>query len=54
VIDQFVFHLALRAHHIREDVENPDVYDWAFFGIGLVLIAVGALVLRSATTRETV
>lgn len=48
VIDQLLFHLALGAHHIREGVSDPEVYDWTFFGIGLILIAAGALVLRRA------
>jgi uncharacterized membrane protein len=52
VIDQFVFHLTLKAHHIREGVENPEVYDWTFFAIGLVLIAIGTLVLRSADAKS--
>lgn len=47
VIDQIVFHLALGAHHVREGVSNPEVYDWTFFGIGLVLIAVGSVFARS-------
>lgn len=41
VVDQLLFHVALGAHHIREGVVNPAVYDWSFFGIGLVLVAVG-------------
>lgn len=48
VIDQLVFHLALGAHHIREGVENPGLYDWGFFAIGLGLIAAGVVVARSA------
>ncbi|HZJ50435.1 MAG TPA: DUF2243 domain-containing protein [Actinomycetota bacterium] len=52
VIDQFVFHLTLRAHHIRDGVENPELYDWTFFAIGLVLIAIGTLVLRSADAKS--
>ena len=47
VIDQFVFHLALGAHHIRM-VDNYEVYDWTFFAIGLALIAVGFAVARAA------
>jgi uncharacterized membrane protein len=46
VIDQLVFHLALGAHHIREGVENYQLYDWGFFAIGLLLIAAGAVVVR--------
>jgi uncharacterized membrane protein len=46
VLDQVVFHLVLKAHHIREGVANPEVYDWTFFAIGLVLIALGMLVCR--------
>ena len=46
VVDQLVFHLALGAHHIREGVGNEEVYDWAFFALGLLLVAVGAVVAR--------
>jgi uncharacterized membrane protein len=46
VIDQLVFHLALGAHHIREGVENYQLYDWGFFAIGLLLIAAGVAVVR--------
>lgn len=48
VIDQLVFHLALGAHHIREGVEDPRLYDWGFFAIGLALIAAGSALARSA------
>jgi uncharacterized membrane protein len=46
VFDQIVFHLILKAHHIRQDVSNPELYDWSFFAIGLVLISLGYVVLR--------
>ena len=46
LVDQLVFHLALGAHHIREGVGNEEVYDWAFFALGLLLVAVGAVVAR--------
>jgi uncharacterized membrane protein len=29
------------------DVENPELYDWTFMGIGVVLILVGWLIARS-------
>jgi uncharacterized membrane protein len=48
LVDQFVFHLALGAHHIRMDAENPEVYDWAFAAFGVVLIAGGWAVARSS------
>ena len=48
VVDQLVFHLALDAHHIREGVANPDVYDWSFFAVGVALIAAGGAVSRRA------
>jgi uncharacterized membrane protein len=44
-VDQFVFHLALGAHHIRQ-VENYQVYDWSFFGIGVVFVLTGWALLR--------
>ena len=52
VVDQFVFHLALGAHHIREGVDNYEVYDWGFFALGLVLIAGGLLVSRTGATSS--
>ncbi len=52
LVDQFVFHLALGAHHIRMDAENPDLYDWAFAALGVVLIAAGWAVARSARPTE--
>jgi uncharacterized membrane protein len=45
VIDQFLFHLLLEAHHIRM-VENYHVYDWSFFALGLVLIGIGYLIVQ--------
>ena len=48
VMDQLVFHLALGAHHIREDAPNPELYDWSFFGIGIAFGAVGLGLLRRA------
>jgi uncharacterized membrane protein len=52
VLDQFVFHLALGAHHIRENVPNPEIYDWTFFAIGLVLIGGGWLLGPSTRRAE--
>ena len=45
-VDQIVFHLALGAHHIRQ-VEDYQVYDWSFFGIGVVFVVAGWLLVRS-------
>lgn len=42
VVDQVVFHLLLNAHHIRM-VENYWVYDWAYTGLGVMLIVIGWL-----------
>jgi uncharacterized membrane protein len=53
LVDQFVFHLALGAHHIRMDAGNPEVYDWAFAAFGALLGAVGWVVVRSARPAET-
>ena len=51
LVDQVVFHLALGAHHIRMDADNPEVYDWVFAAIGVVLIALGWLVARDTRSR---
>lgn len=48
IVDQLVFHLVLGAHHIREDVESYAVYDWAFFGLGVALLAAGLAITRGA------
>jgi uncharacterized membrane protein len=45
IVDQVVFHLALQAHHIRM-VENYQLYDWTFFGFGIVLVAAGTALGR--------
>jgi uncharacterized membrane protein len=45
VVDQIVFHVILQAHHIRM-VENYQVYDWSYFAVGLLLIAVGRALWR--------
>jgi len=49
LLDQLVFHLALGAHHIREDVDTSELYDWAFFALGLVLVVVRLVMVRSAS-----
>jgi uncharacterized membrane protein len=53
VIDQFVFHMALGAHHIRMGVDNYLVYDWAFFGVGVVLIGLGYVTARRPFLTRT-
>lgn len=47
IVDQLLFHLALGAHHIREDVDNYELYDWGFFAIGVAFIAAGTVIARS-------
>ena len=51
VADQLLFHLP-GAHQIREG-ENYQLYDWGFFALGVLLIAVGAALARrgGATSR---
>lgn len=52
VLDQIVFHLILKAHHIRMGVPNYEVYDWSFFAAGLVLIATGLRLNRRPATKD--
>ena len=52
-VDQFVFHLALEAHHIR-DVEDYAVYDWSFFALGVVFVAVGWLLVRADRPKRPI
>ena len=54
VLDQIVFHLALQAHHIREGVDNYQLYDWSFFALGLMLIAAGWKLDRKRASPEMV
>jgi uncharacterized membrane protein len=44
-VDQVVFHLILGAHHIRQ-VDDYQLYDWSFFGLGLAFAASGWALLR--------
>lgn len=47
VVDQLLFHLALGAHHIRM-VRGYQLYDWGFFAMGVLVLAVpGWLLARS-------
>ena len=47
IADEIVFHLILDLHHIRQ-VDDYLMYDLAFSAFGVVLVAVGAAVLRRA------
>ena len=51
-----VDHHVLRVHHVRDDVAAPLPWDLAFLGLGLVLLLVGAGLVRStpdSTARLT-
>jgi uncharacterized membrane protein len=54
VVDQLVFHLGLHAHHIREDVADPWVWDWGFALAGVVMAVIGVLVVRRGRRRDVV
>lgn len=45
VVDQILFHVVLRAHHVRM-VDNYQVYDWSYFALGLILVAAGRRLCR--------
>ncbi len=51
VVDHFVFHLALDAHHIRPGAGEA-LYDWGFMLAGLALAAVGTRMSRSGRGRS--
>ncbi|HEX2050875.1 MAG TPA: DUF2243 domain-containing protein [Actinomycetota bacterium] len=46
VVDQLVFHVALGAHHVRDDAASHAAYDWGFFAAGVAMIAVGLAAAR--------
>jgi uncharacterized membrane protein len=46
IVDQIIFHLALGAHHIRM-VDDYQVYDWSFFGVGVAMVIAGAALTRT-------
>lgn len=50
LVDEIVFHVALDLHHIRM-VDNYLVYDLAFTVAGLILVVLGAALLRAGDTR---
>lgn len=55
VFDGVVNHKVLRLHQVRYDVENLMPYDLAWVGAGLLVIAVGLLVLwRAQRGRRSV
>ncbi len=47
VLDEVVFHALLGLHHIREG-EHELAYDLAFLALGVVQLAAGSLLVRSA------
>jgi uncharacterized membrane protein len=51
LVDQALFHLALRAHHIRAG-ENAALYDWGFAAIGILLVVAGWIM--AARSRRAV
>lgn len=53
VVDHVVFHLGLRAHHIREGVPNPLLYDWLFLAVGIALVAAGLFVVSRRPEART-
>jgi uncharacterized membrane protein len=48
VVDQFVFHLLLGLHDIRDDAPNVGLYNWGFFAVGVALAGLGTLLWRRA------
>lgn len=53
VVDQLVFHLLFNLHDIRDGAAEPDLYNWAFFAVGVVLAAAGAALRRTRGARAT-
>jgi uncharacterized membrane protein len=52
IVDQIVFHELLGLHDIRMGVENPGLYNWGFFAVGVALIALGSLLVRTHADRR--
>jgi uncharacterized membrane protein len=50
-VDQFVFHMIIGAHHIRQ-VDDYQVYDWSFFAIGVGFAIAGWMLLRRSPEAE--
>ena len=46
VVDQLLFHLLLRAHHIRYG-EHEQLYDWGYTAIGVAMALGGLRLVRS-------
>ena len=49
VVEGIVDHHVLRVHHVRDDVAAPLPWDLAFLGFGVVLVLVGAGLVRSGS-----
>ncbi|HVM27772.1 MAG TPA: DUF2243 domain-containing protein [Mycobacteriales bacterium] len=52
VVDQLVFHLLLGLHDIRDAADDPALYNWGFFAIGLGLAAIGTALFRRGPSQE--
>jgi uncharacterized membrane protein len=51
VVEGLIDHQLLGLHHVRDDLGAPLGWDLAFLGLGVLLIAVGLALWRSADAR---
>ena len=52
VVEGVIDHHVLRVHHVRDDVASPLPWDLGFLVVGLVLVVVGVVLVRSGRSRS--
>lgn len=50
LVEGIINHHILQVHHVVEEL-GPSVWDWVFLGAGVLLMVVGALLVRNAWTN---
>jgi uncharacterized membrane protein len=53
IVEGIIDHHLLRVHVVREDVSNPDLWNWGFLVLSVVLLGVGYLIFRGAEWGTT-
>ena len=53
IVEGVIDHHVLKVHAVREDVSNPELWNWGFLGASVILGIVGRAVYTSATWTES-
>lgn len=53
IVEGLIDHHLLKVHNVREDVSNPELWNWGFLVVSLILGAIGYAVHKSADWTES-